>query len=104
METNTAETLDTWAVTAAYQHPTPRLPAPSWSCGGYENPNAFDPADQDALVEAQAVCAGCEARSLCLTLGTSRREWGVWGGVLLEDGEPIEKVRQRGRPRKATAA
>lgn len=60
METNTAETLDTWAVTAAYQHPTPRLPAPSWSCGGYENPNAFDPADQDALVEAQAVCAGCE--------------------------------------------
>jgi WhiB family transcriptional regulator, redox-sensing transcriptional regulator len=50
------------------------------------------------------VCAGCEVRALCLALGVRRGEWGVWGGVLLENGKPIEKVKLRGRPKKAAAA
>jgi WhiB family transcriptional regulator, redox-sensing transcriptional regulator len=50
------------------------------------------------------VCAGCDVRTLCLALGIGRDEWGVWGGVLLENGKPIEKVKLRGRPKKSTAA
>lgn len=96
------EFLDSKGVTVAYRYPTPR--ALTWGCEGYANPDVFDPADHVALAEAQAVCAACEVRSTCFTLGVSREEWGVWGGVLLEGGKPIEKVRQRGRPKQSSAA
>ena len=104
MKTTIDELLDTQGVTAAYRHPTPRIPTLTWRCAGYADPDVFDPADQAALAQAQAVCAGCEARAVCLALGLERGEWGVWGGVLLENGEPTEKVKLRGRPKKATAA
>jgi WhiB family transcriptional regulator, redox-sensing transcriptional regulator len=93
METNIDELLDTKGVTVAYRYPTPRSTALSWNCAGY-----------DALAKAQAVCAGCGVRTLCLALGISRDEWGVWGGVLLENGAPVQKVKRRGRPRKGAAA
>jgi hypothetical protein len=102
MEMRIDELLDSKGVTVAYRYPTPR--AVTWSCEGYANPDVFDPTDQGALVEAQAVCAACDARSACLALGVSRDEWGVWGGVLLEGGKPIEKVKKRGRPKRTTAA
>jgi hypothetical protein len=103
MEMKIEDLLDTQGVTVAYAHPTPRHATVAWSCSGYD-PDVFDPTDEDALAEAQAVCAGCDVRALCLALGTSRGEWGVWGGVLLDGGKPIEKVKQPGRPKKATAA
>lgn len=96
--------LDTKGVTVAYGHPTPRSEALEWRCQGYHNPDVFDPRDDDALAEAQQVCAGCEVRELCFALGVSRDEWGVWGGVLLENGSPIDKVKRRGRPKKVDAA
>ncbi len=106
MTTKTEITIDallsTKGVTVAYRHPTPRATT-AWACAGYEDPEVFDPADQAALAEAQAVCGACAVRDLCLDLGLARDEWGVWGGVLLEGGKPIAKVRQRGRP-KVTAA
>ena len=104
MVMNIDELLDTHGVTVAYRYPTPRSPALTWSCADYDHPGVFDPIDQDDLAEAQAVCAGCGVRALCLALGVDRGEWGVWGGVLLENGKPIEKVKRRGRPKKATAA
>jgi hypothetical protein len=104
METRIDELLDTKGVTVAYGHPTPRRPAYHWGCVDYDNPAVFDPADDDDLAEARSVCATCEVRTLCLTLGVNRDEWGVWGGVLLENGKPIEKVKTRGRPKKSSAA
>lgn len=104
METRIDELLDSKGVTVAYRYPTPRDPALIWSCAGYDNPEVFDPADQDALSEALSVCETCAVRTVCLSLGLSRDEWGVWGGVLLENGKPIERVKSRGRPRKVTAA
>jgi WhiB family transcriptional regulator, redox-sensing transcriptional regulator len=104
METNIDELLDTKGVTVAYRYPTPRSTALSWNCAGYADPEVFDPIDDDALAKAQAVCAGCGVRTLCLALGISRDEWGVWGGVLLENGAPVQKVKRRGRPRKGAAA
>ncbi len=103
MEMKIDALLSTKGVTVAYRHPTPRAATVAWACAGYANPEVFDPADEHALAEAQAVCGDCAVRLLCLDLGLAREEWGVWGGVLLEGGKPIEKVRQRGRP-KVTAA
>jgi WhiB family redox-sensing transcriptional regulator len=102
--TRLVDGLDTKGVTVAYAYPTPRSEAHVWRCEGYENPAVFDPRDEDALAEAQALCADCDVRALCLALGVSRDEWGVWGGVLLENGTPIEKVKRRGRPKKVSAA
>lgn len=99
MEMKFEDMLDTKGVTVAYTHPTPRFATSTWGCSGYD-PDVFDPTDQDALAEAQAVCAGCDVRKLCLALGVSRGEWGVWGGVLLEGGKPLDKVKQPGRPKK----
>lgn len=102
MESRIDELLDSKGVTVAYKYPTPR--ALTWRCAGYANPNVFDPVDHGSLVEAQAVCAVCDVALACLALGVSRDEWGVWGGVLLEGGKPIEKVRMRGRPKRSAVA
>jgi hypothetical protein len=94
--------LNTKGVTIAFSHPTPRE-AIGWRCVDHEDPEIFDPADDDALAEAKGFCRGCTTRAACLDLGVRREEWGVWGGVLLEGGKPIEKVKRRGRPRKTAA-
>lgn len=96
--------LNTKGVTIAFSHPTPRSPGIAWRCEGHEDPEIFDPCDDDALAAALEICNPCDVRTLCLALGTSRSEWGVWGGVLLEAGKPIETVRRRGRPKKAAVA
>lgn len=99
MEMKMENLLDTKGVTVAYAHPTPRFASTTWSCADYD-PDVFYPADQDALVEAQTVCAACPVKARCLALGVSRGEWGVWGGVLLDGGKPLDKVKQPGRPKK----
>lgn len=103
MEMKIEQLLDTKGVTVAYAYPTPAHATTAWNCAGHD-PEVFDPTDQAALVQAQEICAGCDLRALCLDLGTSRGEWGVWGGVLLDGGKPIEKVKVPGRPKKSTAA
>lgn len=95
------ETLTTHGVTVAYAHPTPR--AVTWRCADHEDPEVFHPADEATLAVAQAVCADCPARNLCLALGEMRAEYGVWGGVLLEGGKPLARVRRRGRPPRTDA-
>jgi hypothetical protein len=37
------------------------------------------------------LCMSCPKRRECLALGVSRREWGVWGGIYLEDGDISEE-------------
>lgn len=76
------------------KHPTPRTD--EWACVG-EDPELFHPEDPTQLAEAQQVCAACPMRQTCLELGTARREWGVWGGVLLESGKPRDAPRTPGR-------
>ena len=71
------------------KHPTPRTD--EWACVG-EDPELFHPEDLTQLAEAQQVCTDCPMRQTCLELGTARREWGVWGGVLLESGKPRHRA------------
>jgi WhiB family redox-sensing transcriptional regulator len=53
------------------------------------------------LARAKAICGRCERRVSCLRGAVERREvYGVWGGMLVVDGTPVEFKRPRGRPRK----
>ena len=33
------------------------------------------------------LCAGCPVSRTCFAVGISTKEWGVWGGIYLVDGE-----------------
>lgn len=90
----------TQGITAAMKHPTPRDEHIEWRCAGHPEPEVFQPTDPDTLAEAKAVCSGCPARLVCLNLGLDRKEWGVWGGVLLEGGKRLAEPRKAGRPKK----
>lgn len=86
------------AFTVATKHPfSPGLLA---ACKDAD-PNLFDPADMAALEKAKTYCASCPVRDLCEQAGLARDEWGVWGGVLLENGVARDEPRKMGRPRKA---
>jgi len=100
MRKTTKDSLETKGVTIAFASPTPLDPALTWACADHPEPELFHPVDDAALAAAQALCAACPVRELCLDLGR-RDEFGVWGGVLLENGRPLPAVRKPGRPRKA---
>jgi len=33
------------------------------------------------------LCMNCPVQRSCLAIGVTRQEWGVWGGVFLENGK-----------------
>ena len=37
--------------------------------------------------EIDLLCKKCPVRKICFANGVSGKEWGVWGGVYLENGE-----------------
>jgi len=55
--------------------------------------------DDFDVARAKAVCRTCALSRACLDGALVRQEaYGVWGGVLLIDGEPTRFARRRGRP------
>lgn len=57
--------------------------------------------DDHELARAKAICRPCGLRETCLAGAIERMEpYGVWGGMLVLDGQPVEVKRKRGRPRK----
>lgn len=54
------------------------------------DPNLFDPHTESELAAARDICAVCPIAPECLSIGFKRGEWGVWGGVLLEEGRVRE--------------
>ena len=57
--------------------------------------------DDHELARAKAICAPCGLRDTCLSGAIEREEpYGIWGGMLVLDGSPVEVKRKRGRPRK----
>jgi hypothetical protein len=99
-EEHYAKILSTGAASKAYGTPTPKV---NWACAGID-PELFFPADEAGLANAIAVCDGCSFRELCRTIGETRKETGVWGGVLLDEGRVRDGVARRGRPAKVVAA
>ena len=58
----------------------------------------FSDEDLD-VARAKAICRTCTQSAACLEGALARNEaYGVWGGVLLIDGEPVRFARRRGRP------
>ena len=55
--------------------------------------------DDVDIARAKAVCRTCSLRVRCLQGALERQEaYGVWGGTLLVDGEPVRFAPRRGRP------
>jgi hypothetical protein len=59
------------------------------SCSGYDTNLFFDKYEEnEALRKAiDNLCSGCPVKKLCFATGVSRKEWGVWGGIYLENGK-----------------
>jgi hypothetical protein len=58
-------------------------------CLDYDTNLFFDKYEEDELLRPaiDALCSGCSVRKECFSVGISGKEWGVWGGVYLENGE-----------------
>ncbi len=55
--------------------------------------------DDLEIARAKAICRSCALAADCLAGALDRGEaYGVWGGTLLIDGEPVRFARRRGRP------
>ena len=55
----------------------------------------------EELARAKAICRTCGLAQECLDGAVERGEvYGVWGGLLVLDGVPVEVKRKRGRPPK----
>ena len=74
-----------------------------WLCADTETPDAWHPTSAADIPAAESLCSPCMRREDCAEIGRSIRGFGVWGGVYLENGEPVEK-RAVGRPRSAPPA
>lgn len=69
-----------------------------------QQPEVYFAEDPRVLAVAQALCADCPVRDLCLAGARERREpHGVWGGQIFVAGVVVAKKRGRGRPRKQVA-
>lgn len=88
---------------------TPRRPKPDqppYACSSGEYGDLFvDPQSRNDLARAKGVCGNCEMQPACLEGAlTSRKEWGIWGGVLFVNGRPLKKFSFPKEPARLTEA
>ena len=59
------------------------------ACLGLDTNIFFDKYEEDELLRPaiDKLCSDCPVRKKCFSVGISGKEWGVWGGVFLENGE-----------------
>jgi hypothetical protein len=59
------------------------------SCLGYDTNIFFDKYEEsESFREAiDKLCLSCPVLKTCFSVGVSQKEWGVWGGVYLENGD-----------------
>jgi len=59
------------------------------SCLGMDTNKMFEGYEEsvESRKEIDAMCAECPVRKQCFAVGVSQKEWGVWGGVYLENGK-----------------
>ena len=77
------------------------LPARDARCGDGNGSlsHLFFSDDDFDIARAKRICSTCTLQTACLTGALDRQEaYGVWGGQLLIDGEPVRFARRRGRP------
>ena len=59
------------------------------SCLGYDTNLFFDKYEEDEQLRPaiDKVCLSCPVMKECFAVGVSQKEWGVWGGVYMENGK-----------------
>jgi len=60
----------------------------SASCLDYDVNLFFDKYEEDEALRSaiESVCQSCPVQRHCFAVGVSQKEWGVWGGIYLENG------------------
>lgn len=58
-------------------------------CLNYDTNIFFEKYEEDTLLRPaiDKLCSECPVARECFSVGISQKEWGVWGGVYLEQGE-----------------
>lgn len=61
----------------------------SASCLNYETNLFFDDYEENESLRTaiDKVCSTCPVARQCFAVGVSQKEWGVWGGIYLENGK-----------------
>jgi signal transduction histidine kinase len=68
------------------------MPKHEWKdealCLEYDTNLFFDKYEDDELLRPaiDKLCSGCSVAKMCFAVGVSQKEWGIWGGVYLENG------------------
>jgi hypothetical protein len=59
------------------------------ACLDYDTNLFFEKYEDDELLRPaiDQLCSSCSVRKECFSNGVSGKEWGIWGGVYLENGE-----------------
>lgn len=85
--------MRTKGITAGYAHPWPKgLPTPACAQPGYD-PDWWHPTTEDTRGVAERICrTECALTEFCATAARTRGEYGVWGGVLFNNGAPVTGV------------
>ena len=97
--------FDTKGVTIAFTAPTPHDPKLVLGVRGPPGPRPVPPDRRSRASPRHGLSAPtAPCGSSASTLGRARDEFGVWGGVLLENGNPRSAVPRRGRPPKVGSA
>lgn len=58
-------------------------------CRGYDTNIFFDKYEEDLELRpaVDKFCTECPLMRQCFAVGVSKKEWGIWGGVYLENGK-----------------
>lgn len=59
------------------------------SCRDYDTNMFFDTYEEDENLRPaiDSLCAQCPVAKICFAVGVSQKEWGVWGGIYVENGK-----------------
>lgn len=59
------------------------------SCKDYDVNLFFDKYEENITLRPaiDSICADCPIAKQCFAVGVSQKEWGVWGGVYIENGK-----------------
>jgi hypothetical protein len=59
------------------------------ACQGYDTNLFFEKYEDDVSLRPaiDKLCSECPMAKQCFAVGVSQKEWGVWGGIYIENGK-----------------
>jgi hypothetical protein len=59
------------------------------ACLDYDTNLFFDKYEEDENLRLaiDKLCSSCPVSTTCFAVGVSQKEWGIWGGIYLENGQ-----------------